>query len=482
MHSATNRYSRIGVGLVLTALFSYSLLETMIEPALPEIRKIFGASPAELGWVFTGLLLSGAVSTPLVGRLAEIYDERWVVLWTLVIVCVGVIISGSASTIHMLAVGQVLQGVGLGLVPLSIAIMNETLPAAKAALGNGLVIAAVSSSTAAGLISSGPIVQALGIRWLYWLPLVLLASCAAGILLLQLLRPVARVRRPAQAVDWIGALLLAAVLLSLLIGITCGPDWGWRSPRVRLLFASAAAWFSLWVFAERRLRSPLFDVRMLSDRRTALGCLIAFAVGFGSVSSYVLVPFMVQSGAGGGLASATIGDSGFYVLPLGLAGTLSATLVGNFERLLGPRWVMLWGTIMLSVGVCMLSVWHSEGWQIMLSMALVGLGLGCALTEVMNAVTITSGAGRAASVSGMVFVIRNIGGTTGAQLCASLISDATEPVTRLVAPEGYATALSVAAAVSATSILGALLFPGRLHEIAKPMSVARENVMSTRKA
>ena len=117
----------LDVGAVLCALFAYSLLETMIAPATPLFQEVYGASEMELGLVMASLLLVGAISMPLVGRLGDLYDKRLVLVGTLAITSVGIVIAACSRNITELAIGQALQGFAFGIMPVAIGLMNEGL-------------------------------------------------------------------------------------------------------------------------------------------------------------------------------------------------------------------------------------------------------------------------------------------------------------------------------------------------------------------
>ena len=128
------------VGAVLCALFAYSLLETMIAPAMPLFQEVYGASAMELGLVMASLLLVGAVSMPLVGRLGDLYDKRLVLVGTLAITSVGIVMAACSRNITELAIGQALQGFAFGIMPVAVGLMNEGLDPRKAAIANGLIV------------------------------------------------------------------------------------------------------------------------------------------------------------------------------------------------------------------------------------------------------------------------------------------------------------------------------------------------------
>ncbi|MFE2689743.1 MFS transporter, partial [Streptomyces mirabilis] len=278
------------LGVVTAALFAYSTLETMLSPALPAIQKAVGASTPAIAWVFTGLLLAGAVSTPLVGRLADIRDKRTVLLCVLAVVALGTLLAALATNVALLTAGQVLQGVGLSLVPLSVGIIRDTQPARRIAAGNGLIVGTAASSTAVGLVIAGPILDVLPYTWLYWIPFaVIVAAFVVAWVVVPSCPPTRRGR-----IDSAGAVLLASGLAMLLIGISRSSKMGWGSPLVLSLVVAGVAVLGVFAAVELRTSEPLVDLHLLGTRAVLLTCAVAFVVGFGTFAVFVLVPMLVE--------------------------------------------------------------------------------------------------------------------------------------------------------------------------------------------
>jgi EmrB/QacA subfamily drug resistance transporter len=448
--------------VVTAALFAYSTLETMLSPALPAIQHAVGASTPAIAWVFTGLLLAGAVSTPLVGRLADVRDKRTVLLGVLVVVALGTLLAAVATNVALLTAGQVLQGVGLSLVPLSVGIIRDTQPARRIAASNGLIVGTAASSTAVGLVVAGPILEVLPYTWLYWIPfVVIVAAFVVAWVVVPSCPPTRRGR-----LDSAGAVLLASGLALLLIGISRSSKAGWGSPLVLTLVVVGVAVLGVFAAVELRTSEPLVDLRLLGTRAVLLTCAVAFVVGFGTFAVFVLVPMMVESPTttGYGLGGSAL-SSGLYLVPLGIIGTAVAPLTGRLERALGTRGVMLTGTVAMVAAALVLLAAPGRPWLILVSTALAGLTVGFGLTGAMNIVVATVPEDRTASVSGLAFVVKSIGGALGAQLGAVLLAQSTAPDAELPAWSGFRSAFLLAAAVSMAAVLLSIALPSRLPRV-----------------
>src|SRR5882757_9010835 len=230
------------LAVLIGAVLVYTALETMLTPALPIIQRGVGATTASVAWVLTGVLLAGAVCTPLVGRLADLHDKRPILLGVLLTVCAGTLLSAVSPSITGLALGQVLQGAGLSLVPLAI----------------GMLVGASALSVGVGLAGTGLIVSSLPYNWLFWFPLMLLVIITAFAWRIVPSCPPAKRGK----VDWLGAGTLSAGLFALLFGISQAPNWGWSSVGFVALEIAAAVLLVAFVRIELRIPEPLVDLHL----------------------------------------------------------------------------------------------------------------------------------------------------------------------------------------------------------------------------
>lgn len=413
---------RSGFGVIAAPVLFigvFQLMESMLSPALPLIQRDLAASPGELAWLFTGSLISSAIATPIVGRLADVYDKRMLLIVLMAISSAGVLIAGLAPNAVVMNAGMSVEGVWLGMLPLTVGLFRDTLPPERGATGNGLVIGVAALASALGLILAGPITSALGYRSLFFLALggALVAEVWAWFAV------PATPREDSGRVDWAGGLLLGGGLALLMLGLTASSSWGWTDPVTLALFASAVLTLTLWTFVALRTPDPLVDLRLLAGRSPAGVTAMGFVFGFASFGLVVALPLMLSlpAATGYGLGADTLWI-GIYMFPFGVAGTLVAPLVGPMTRLLGRRTVLLLGGGLVSAGTAALAFWHSSPWQIVAGVTVMGLGGAIGLTAGLNVVAADVPADRAAGVSGVVFVAKSVGGTFGSQLGAMVLA------------------------------------------------------------
>ncbi|WP_236795490.1 MFS transporter [Amycolatopsis sp. GM8] len=444
-------------GLVLVL----NLLESMLVPALPLIQQGVGASTASITWVFTGLLLSGAVCTPLIGRLADIHNKKTVFLVVWGVVLAGVLLSAIANSIVVLAIGQVLQGAGLGFAPLAIGILRDTQSAEKARTGNGLIIGMSGLGSVAGVLVSGPLLTVLSYHWLYWLPL-------AALVLLGLVAAAVLPSTPAGGdgkVDWAGAVLLSAGLFAVLISLTEAPSWGWSSAKFLVLAAVGVALLVAFTVVERRLERPLVDLRV-GGKAVIVTCVVAFTAGWATYAVFLSLPTIVAAPplAGYGLGG-TPTTAGLLLLPLGLIGAASATLTGRLERLLGAKTVMVLSCVPIVASSAVLFLARHDGTMLALSSGLAGLGIGIGLTQAMNIVSSSVPAERVASASGFILVVRSVGGTLGAQVSGSILASDLITGTPLPTWSAFGTIFVISIVVGVGALAASLALPRRIASV-----------------
>ncbi|MFI6481731.1 MFS transporter [Nonomuraea sp. NPDC050663] len=415
---------RPGYGIIGAPVLFIGVLQAMemtISPALPLIQQDLSATPGALAWIFTGSLITSAISTPIVGRLADLYDKRRLLLALMAISGAGILLSALAPTITLLIVGMAVEGVWLGVLPLTVGLFRDTLEPGRAATGNGLVIGVASLAGALGLILAGPVSDVLGYRGLFLLGLA--GTAAAAIWAWRAVPSTPPTPRTASGrVDWPGGLLLGGGLAMLMLGLSTAPAWGWTSPATLALLAAAVLTLGLWARVELRSPDPLVDLRLLSGRTPAGVTAMAFVFGFASFGLVVALPTMlaapVETGYGLGADTLWIG---IYLFPMGVAGTLAAPLVGPLTRLLGRRAVLVSGAALFCAGTAVLGLWHGSAWPIVAGLTVVGVGGSLLLTAGLNAVA-ADVPRHAAGVSGVVFVAKSVGGTFGAQLGAMVLA------------------------------------------------------------
>src|SRR5262249_33817867 len=220
---------------------------------IKDLPQLLSTAPSNATWVLTSTLLSGAVATPIMGRLSDLYGKRRMLLASLAVMVVGALVSGLTSAVLPMIVGRTLQGFAMGAIPLGIGLMRDMLPRER--LGSAMALMSSSIGVGGGLALAA---AALGAQHAHWHAL-LFGAAGLGLLciVLTLLVVPESPARAAGSFDLAGALGLAAGLVLLLLPVTKGSDWGWSSGTTLGLFAASVVVLVLWGVMELRMKAPL---------------------------------------------------------------------------------------------------------------------------------------------------------------------------------------------------------------------------------
>lgn len=447
--------SRTLAALVASAT-GFALAQTMVIPAIPAVIEQYGATPENATWLLTAFLLVAAVSTPLAGRLGDMFGKDRLLRLALVVFGIGSVIAATASSLEQLIAGRAFQGLGGAVIPLSMAIVREHLPREKVGVGIGLIGATFGIGGGFGLVIAGLIVDHASISWLFWLGAV---STAISLALVHRFVPESHDRSPAR-IDWGGAALLSVGLGAVLLGVSQGNAWGWTSGRVLGLVAFGLVVMGLFLAFERRQHEPLVDLELNATRPVWTTNLTAFAIGFAMFGGFVLVPQLVETptAAGYGLgASATV--AGLLLLPSSVVMLGAGPLAGR----MGGRLPLLIGCLAAALGYLYLAVLHSSGFHIAAANALLGLGIGMSFAATANLIVNAAPREKVGQAVAMNTIVRMVGGAIGGQVAAAVVAAERLP-SGIPVESGYTVAFGLAAAGTVVAFLVGLLIPKELAE------------------
>src|SRR4051794_35074115 len=225
---------------------SYALLQSLVVPALPQIQQSLNVSESAVGWMLTAFLLSASITTPILGRLGDMYGKDRLLMIVLVALAVGTLVSAIATSLPVMLFGRVIQGAGAGVFPLAFSIVRDEFPQQRVPGALGLISSLLGIGAGAGVVLAGIITQQLSYHWLFWFPLALIALTA---FLTWRYIPESPIKTPAQ-INYGGAALMTLGMSALLLGITETSTWGWGSPKTLGLLAAGAVFVLLWIREE----------------------------------------------------------------------------------------------------------------------------------------------------------------------------------------------------------------------------------------
>jgi EmrB/QacA subfamily drug resistance transporter len=398
---------------------AYALLQSLVVPALPQIQESLHTSESAVGWVLTAFLLSASVTTPIVGRLGDMYGKERMLLIVLVILGFGTLLAAVATSLPVMLAGRVIQGVGGGIFPLAFSIIRDELPRERVPGGIGLVSSLLGIGGGAGVVFAGVITQNLSYHWLFWFPLAMIAVTAV---LTRIYIPESPIKTPAE-INYRAAGLMTLGISALLLAITETSTWGWGSPKTLGLLLAGVLLIGAWVVDELRSREPLVDMRMMAIRGVWTTNTVAFLIGVGMYSSFILIPEFVQEPASTGYgfgASATV--AGLFLLPATIAITVVGQMAGVLERRIGSRGALIGGAAFALAAYAVLLVARGAEFEIYVAAGLLGIGIGLSFSAMANLIVENVRQEQTGVATGMNAVTRTLGGAFGGQLAATLLA------------------------------------------------------------
>ena len=398
---------------------SFAVLQSLVAPALGTIGTDLGVSTTDASWVLTAYLLSASVLTPILGRLGDMVGKRKIIIVVLALLLVGTVLAALAPNLGVLIIARVLQGAAGAVMPLSIGIVRDELPKERVSVTIGLLSAIFGIGAGVGIVTAGPIVEALSWHWLFWLPAVLVAIALLGAIFGI---PESPVRTPGR-LDLVGTGILTVGLVSLLLAIGEGQKWGWGDGKTVGLLILGAVALVVFVFVELRVKEPLIDMSLFRHRGVWTAHIVALAFGFAMFGTFILVPTLLQlpSALGYGFGK-SVSEAGLYLLPTVVAMIIAGVIGGILIRKIGPKIPMIIGGIAVTVAFLIPALGHAEEWQILVSGVLTGLGIGLALAATSNAIVESVPAAQTGEAISANTVIRTIGSSIGTAVIAALIS------------------------------------------------------------
>ncbi|KPI05858.1 major facilitator superfamily MFS_1 [Actinobacteria bacterium OK074] len=350
-----------------------ALMQTLVIPIVPELPKLLNAEASDTAWAVTATLLAGAVATPIMGRLGDMFGKRRMLLVSLLVLVAGSVIAALSDSVLPLIVGRALQGLAAGVIPLGISIMRDELPAERLGSAMALMSASLGVGGALGLPAAAIIADNFDWHLLFW------TSGGMGLIALLLvffLVPESKVRTGGNF-DFPGAVGLAIGLVSLLLPISKGADWGWGSGTTLGLFAVSAVSLLVWGWWELRASSPLVDLRTTARRQVLVTNISSVALGIGLFSMSLCIPQLLQLpvATGYGLGKSLL-VAGLVMTPSGLVMMASAPVSARLSKAKGPKTTLIVGALIVAAGYGINLLLMSELWEFILVTSIIGAGIG----------------------------------------------------------------------------------------------------------
>lgn len=395
--------------------------QTILIPIQGELPQLLNTSPSNTAWVITITLLVAAICTPISGKLGDMYGKRRVALILLAVLMLGSVVAALSPTVLPLILGRGLQGVGMGVIPLGIAILRDTLAADRLGSAIALVSATLGVGGALGLPVSAFVTEHFDWHVLFW---VAAGLGATSFVLMATLVPESALRVGGR-VDKVGIAGLAVGLSGVLLAISRGNDWGWTSTRTLGFLVGGIVVLMLWGWLELRIREPLVDLRVSARGPVLLTNLASIAMGFALFSSQIAFPQLLElPSAAGGLGMPLL-QASLFLMPAGLAMLVMSPIAGRLERRWGPKPLLVTGAAIMgtSYAVALLSELHAG--HILVINILIGIGIGLGYAAMPTLIMRAVPASETGAANGLNTLMRSLGTATAAAVIAAVLTRST---------------------------------------------------------
>jgi MFS family permease len=469
-HTTTERSTRGPAGAIVPVLafagIVVAVMQTLLVPVIKDLPELLDTSPGNATWVLTSTLLSGAVATPIMGRLGDLYGKRRMLIASLAVMVAGALVSALTSELTTMIAGRTLQGFAMGAIPLGIGLMRDMLPRER--LGSAMALMSSSIGVGGGLALPLAALVAQHTDW----HVLFHGAAALGVLsiALTLLVVPESPTRARGTFDWPGALGLSLGLVLFLLPITKGADWGWASAATLGMFAASAVVLVLWGVMELRAEAPLVDLRTTARREVLLTNLASIMVGVSFYVVSLVLPQLLQlpAATGYGLGQSMV-VAGLCVAPLGLTMMFTAPVYARISAKYGPRTTLVLGLLIIGIGYGAGLGLMSAAWQTVVVSVVLGTGIGLAYSSLPALIVGAVDPSETGAANGLNTLMRSIGTSVSSAVVGMVLAGTANQVNGVAIPtmHGFRVSFLIATAAVLLGLVLALFLP-RKRPTAEP--------------
>ncbi|MBO9610321.1 MAG: MFS transporter [Paenibacillaceae bacterium] len=407
---------KLVVAGLLLGLFMAALDQTIVSTAMTTIIKKLGGLESFI-WVYSAYMIAMVVSTPIFGKLSDMFGRKRFFLMGLMLFMVGSILCGTAQNMDQLIIYRALQGIGGGaLMPIVFTIIFDLFPMEKRGKMMGLFGAVFGLSSVFGPVMGGAITDNFSWRWIFYI------NVPIGILsfLFILAAYHESLNKRKQNIDWMGAILLTGTILCLMFGLELGgtDGWAWSSMKTISLFVASGVLLILFLIAELKVKDPIIHLGLFRGRVFTSSMGISLLYGGVMMASATYIPLFIQ-----GVFHRSATQTSSVLTPMMLGVVLSSQIGGRVATKLRYRDTMLFSALFLIVGSYLLGFVmdpQTKEWLIIIFMIIIGLGMGVSFS-LLNIATLNAVPPQfKGSSSSLITFFRTIGSAIGIAVFGSL--------------------------------------------------------------
>ncbi|MGZ2356086.1 MFS transporter [Streptomyces sp. 372A] len=450
-------HPRFAVGVLAFCGVVVAVMQTIVVPLLPHIPELTGATPAAASWLVTVTLLTGAVFTPVLGRVGDMYGKRRVLVASLAVLVVGSVLCGISSHIGVLITGRALQGAAIAVVPLGISILRDELPPERVLSAVALMSSTLGIGAAVGLPIAALVVENFDWHTMFWV------SGVIGLIDIALVLAFVP-ESPLRSRGRFDALGLSGALVCLLLAVTQGGDWGWTSGRTIGLLGAAVVVALVWGAYELRVASPMVDLRISARPAVLLTNVAALLIGFAFYANSLVTAQMVQEpkATGYGLGASLV-VSGLCLLPGGVAMVALSPVSARISAKHGPKVSLALAAGIIAAGYGVRYFTSHSLWLIVAGATVVASGTAIAYSALPALVMRGVPVSETGAANGLNTLMRSIGQAFCSATVAAVLANLTFRAGGRTAPtlHAYQLVFVIAAGAALLALLVTLMLPGR---------------------
>ncbi|MFE9106218.1 MFS transporter [Actinomadura geliboluensis] len=454
------------VATLALAGITAAIMQTLVTPLIADLPKILHTSPSNSAWVITVTLLVGAVCVPVFGRLGDLVGKRPMLLVCAVPLIAGSVVCALSSSVVPMIIGRGLQGMGMGMVPLGIALLRDVVPQEKLSSSIAIVSASMGIGGGLGLPIAAAIAEYASWRVLFW------GSTALAVLIAVLiwrLIPDVPAGAKGERFDAPGAVGLGIGLVCLLLAVSKGADWGWASATTLGLFVAAVVVLLGWGVWEIRTTQPIVDLRTTARPRVLLTNLASIFVGVGMYASMLIVPQLLQypEATGYGLGQSMLA-AGLWMAPAGIVMMLVSPIGGKITNVRGPKFTLVIGILVVAAGYGASLGLMGAAWGLMVGLMIINCGVGLAYGAMPALIMSSVPLSETAAANGFNTLMRSLGTSVGAAVVGVVLAEMTINLGghELASENGFRVGLLIGAGVALLAALIAATIPSGRRAVA----------------
>ncbi|MER8073052.1 MFS transporter [Streptomyces sp. NPDC094034] len=450
------------VAVLAAAGIVAALMQTLVVPLIGSLPALLDTTASNASWAVTATLLASAVTTPVSGRLGDLYGKRRVLLACCVPLVAGSVVCALADSLIPMVVGRALQGMGMGIVALGISALRDIMPPERLGSSIALISSSLGIGGALGLPFAAAVAESADWRILFWVSAALSAVVAV---LIYLVIPVSPAQEKEKApFDLLGTLGLGTGLICLLLGVSKGADWGWGSATTLTLLIATPVILLAWAWWELRTPAPLVDLRVTARPLVLVTNAASVVVAFSMYAAALLLPQLLQlpERTGYGLGQSMLA-AGLWMAPSGLMMMLVSPLGAKLSAARSPKTTLFVGSLVIALGYGSSLLLMGSTWGLLIVTCICNTGVALAYGAMPALIMGGVPQSETASANSFNTLLRSVGTSVAAAVVGIILAQMTVGTGAQTVPSenGFRTGLLLGCLVALAAAAITLAIPYR---------------------